>query len=100
MDDIKEKRGEFYIEKDECLICGVCHHEAPGLIGWSTNANNSEITRQPATPAELGQIFDAIICCCADCFYYTGSNPEIVRQLDGLNFKGYRKGCCAGPEQK
>jgi len=31
----KSAPGDFYVEKGQCLACGVPHVVAPDLVGWA-----------------------------------------------------------------
>ncbi len=81
----KNAPGPFYVENQECMICGVPHTVAPDLMAWDTDAENRPehcyFKKQPTTPEEFSQAIEAIKSSCCGALSYKGSDPEIIKQL-------------------
>jgi len=62
--------GRFFIDTDECVICGDCEHLAPEFFGFSDKANSYAVVKQPATLEEI-QKMEGIVKsgCPVDCIY-------------------------------
>jgi hypothetical protein len=58
MVDPRNARGEFYVEKDCCTLCGVPWDLAPELFAYDDNG--CWVARQPATVDERAKILRVI----------------------------------------
>ena len=52
--DPRSAPGEFYVDKDCCLLCGVPWHFAPELFSY--DKNGCWVARQPVTPSERAKM--------------------------------------------
>jgi hypothetical protein len=83
----KNAPGSFSVENEECITCGAAHVVAPDLMGWVEDANqpgshnHCYFKKQPSEPGELKQALDAIAVSCCGALYYSGSDPEVLREL-------------------
>jgi hypothetical protein len=78
--------GDFYVINDECITCGAPHAVAPALIGWATDGSSHCIwKKQPETPDEMEQAFNAFGASCVGCYRYAGSDPAVMERI-GLEF--------------
>lgn len=74
--------GDFYVENECCISCGVPQIVAPDLIGWANdNRGVCYWKKQPETPEELHQAFAIFDGQEAGCHRYAGLNPEIQRRV-------------------
>jgi len=75
--------GDFYVEQDCCLSCGLPQHIAPGLVGRSeTGSGDCVWKKQPSTPQEIEQAIKVLQFQELTCHRYAGRNPSILAQLD------------------
>lgn len=72
--------GDFYVEKDTCLICMAPEHEAPELMGYD-KGTGCYFKRQPATPEELEHAIEAVWVSCVEALRYAGNDPVILERL-------------------
>ncbi len=88
----KNAPGDFYIEKDCCITCGVMHDEAPGLISWHDFGPNEQgyvsshcyVVRQPSTPDEIAWMLNAMNAADVDCLRYAGEDPDIIQRISDI----------------
>lgn len=74
--------GDFYVEKGQCLACGVPHVVAPRLIGWADGEHTHCIwKKQPDTPKELEQAIAVLEAQELDCHRYAGSDPAVLERV-------------------
>lgn len=71
--------GDFYVEKDSCILCGAPEVEAIGLMGHSDDG--CYFTRQPKTEAEIELAIDAIAVSCVAAVRYGGTDQKIIKRL-------------------
>lgn len=84
-------KGDFYVEKDTCLICLAPESEAPELMGYDEETG-CYFKRQPRTPEELGHAIEAVWVSCVAALRYAGDDPVI---LERLRAKGCEAQCDA-----
>lgn len=89
----RQDHAGFWVHPDECVYCGVCHPEAPGIFVWR-NAHDrdkvSELARQPESQDEVYGVINAMDVCCCECIFYGGRDPKIISRLQGMDL---RKDC-------
>lgn len=75
----KSAPGDFYVEKGQCLACGVPHVVAPDLIGWADEKmQHCFWKRQPETPAEVERAIAVLEAQELECHRYSGTDPAIL----------------------
>jgi hypothetical protein len=72
--------GDFYVEKDTCLICMAPEHEAPELMGYDEETG-CYFKRQPQTPEELKHAIEAVSVSCVAALRYSGTDAMILERL-------------------
>jgi hypothetical protein len=82
----KSASGDFYVESDCCVSCGVPQAVAPDLVGW-TDETESQCCwiKQPETPREMLQAFKLFDGQDLGCHRYAGSDPEIQSRIGRSN---------------
>ena len=84
----QQDHSGFWVHPDECVFCGVCHPEAPGIFAWR-NAHGSDmistIVRQPDTQEEISGTINAMTVCCCECIYYGGKDAKILAELGSVD---------------
>jgi hypothetical protein len=73
--------GDFYVEKDLCMMCMMPEVEAPELMGFDNEAWNCYFKRQPATSEELTHAIAAVASSEIQGLRYAGSDPNVLRRL-------------------
>ena len=88
--------GDFYVERDTCLICMAPEHEAPELMGYDEETG-CYFKRQPQTSEEIEHATEAVWVSCVQALRYAGDDPMILERLrakgcasqrDALSSKG------------
>ena len=81
---MQDRRG-FFVEPDECVVCGYCQLLAPGIFARSGRGegvyNSSWVTRQPADGGELTDTIKAVDGCCVGAIYYGGEDEDIISRI-------------------
>jgi hypothetical protein len=78
----KSVPGDFYVENEQCLCCGVPHVIAPNLIGWVDDERSHCYWKtQPETTQELEQAISVLGARELDCHRYMGSDQAILRRI-------------------
>jgi hypothetical protein len=78
--------GFFYVVNGMCLSCGAPHAVAPDLLGWADGGIPHCIwKKQPATPEEFEQAYQAFAASETECYRYAGNDPKVIERL-GPNF--------------
>ena len=54
--------GKFYVD-EECIICAVCISCAPNNFAESDDGDHDYVFKQPETPEELEQCYEALENC-------------------------------------
>ncbi len=74
--------GDFYVEKGQCLACGVPHVVAPDLVGWAEGKTSHCIwKKQPSTPAEVERAIAVLDAQELECHRYAGTDPSILNRV-------------------
>jgi hypothetical protein len=90
--------GDFYVERDMCIICRAPEHAAPTLMGFFDGTDGSArdshcyFKRQPATPEETRQAIEAVRVSCCGALRYEGDDPTIISALGEGNCDALEKG--------
>ena len=78
----KSALGDFYVEKGQCLACGVPHVVAPDLVGWTDEKTQHCFwKKQPETPEELERAIAVLEAQELECHRYAGSDPAILNRV-------------------
>jgi len=77
--------GDFYVEKDSCILCGAPEVEAMGLMAHSDGG--CYFIRQPETEEEIEQSINAIAVSCVSAVRYGGTDQIIIKKLYSLNLE-------------
>ncbi len=54
--------GKFYVDK-ECILCSVCSDAAPSNFKMSKDEDHDMVYKQPVSPEELAQCYEAMENC-------------------------------------
>jgi hypothetical protein len=79
--------GDFYVERDMCIICCAPEHAAPELMGFFDDPDGSNarshcyFKRQPQTAEELQHAIEAIHVSCCRAVRYGGFDPAVISEL-------------------
>ncbi|OCC00610.1 hypothetical protein BA190_32965 [Labrys sp. WJW] len=75
--------GDFYVDDDCCVTCGVPLDLAPEIFAWATDVDlpSCVVVRQPTTPDEIYRTLAAVRGAEVPCIRYQGRDPEIGRRL-------------------
>jgi hypothetical protein len=74
--------GDFYVENEMCMSCGVPHAVAPDLMAWVDGESSHCIwKKQPETPREVDQAIAVLETQELGCHRYAGDDPAILRRL-------------------
>jgi hypothetical protein len=75
--------GDFYVEKNMCLACGIPHVVAPDLVGWVDDAERTHCywKKQPETEQEMQQAFAIFDAQEAGCHRYAGHDQAIQERV-------------------
>ena len=74
--------GDFYVEKDACILCGAPEVEADGLMGNSDEG--CYFIRQPQTAEEIEHAINAVAVSCISAVRYGGTDQLIIKKLHDL----------------
>jgi hypothetical protein len=89
----KSVPGDFYVEKGQCMACGVPHVVAPDLVGWTGEGKMQHCfwKKQPETKAELERAISVLEAQELECHRYAGTDPAILDRVLST--------CCDYPTQ-
>lgn len=81
--------GDFYIQRDQCIICMLPYNTAPEIFGFhdaslSTGSHvgsHCYVARQPASPAELELTIEALNASCCGAVRYAGTDPDVITRI-------------------
>ena len=73
--------GDFYVEKEACMMCMMPEIEAPELMGFDKEGWNCYFKKQPTTPEETSHAISAVASSEIQGLRYAGSDPDILRRL-------------------
>lgn len=71
--------GDFYVDADCCLLCGVPESIAPEI--FRTGEHHCSIVRQPSSPDELDRTIRAMWSGEVDCVRYRGRDLSMLERL-------------------
>ena len=75
-------RGDFYVEEECCITCGVPQSIAPELVGWTdAELPSCYWIRQPETAEEVEKAIKIIHDQELGCHRYAGDDAEILKRL-------------------
>jgi hypothetical protein len=78
----KSAPGDFYVEKGQCLACGVPHVVAPDLVGWTDEkVRHCFWKKQPESPAELERAIAVLEAQELECHRYAGTDAAILIRI-------------------
>lgn len=80
------ERGDFYVEADCCLLCGVPEDIAPEV--FQTGENHCFVKRQPCSQDEVDRTIRAMWSSEVDCIRYRGRDEGLLDRLHraGLSY--------------
>lgn len=82
IDDEKSVTGDFYVQAQCCISCGVPQAVAPDLVGWTNEAYpQCYWIKQPQTSDELDRAIKIIHSQELGCHRYSGTDQAILRRL-------------------
>ena len=74
--------GDFYVESQCCMSCGVPQAVAPDLVGWiEADMRHCYWKKQPQTQEELRQAFAIFHGQELGCHRYAGNDPKIQARI-------------------
>jgi len=79
--------GDFYVQKDECIICRAPESVAPDLIGFYEDPSgvgapsHCYFKKQPQTIDEINRAVQAVEANCCGSYRYAGSSRDIKEKL-------------------
>ena len=90
--------GDFYVQRDQCIICRLPYETAPGIFGFHDASlgtgvhvgSHCYVALQPATPAELDLTIEALTSSCCSAVRYSGKDPDIIERIKA---KGSAQSC-------
>jgi len=78
--------GDFYVENECCVGCGVPQVVAPDLVGWNNDKYPSCYwKKQPETQDEMRQAFAIFDGQEVGCHRYAGHDPAILARVGSEN---------------
>lgn len=78
--------GDFYVEPDCCLLCGVPEDVAPEV--FHTGDDHCSVIRQPCSRDEIDRTIRAMWSCEVDCVRYRGRDATILERLARAGMAG------------
>ncbi len=79
---LHQDKGDFYVNCDQCIVCGAPETVAPDLIDHSKlEYGVCYFKKQPETPEEVRQAIDAMSVSCIEALRYRGKNETILKRL-------------------
>jgi hypothetical protein len=92
--------GDFYVERDRCIICVAPEREAPELMAPFEDPDGTDrqshcyFKRQPQTAEEIRHSIRAVHIACCGALRYGDTDPTIVAELSNLG----NADACDAPE--
>ncbi|AXU20021.1 hypothetical protein C7W88_14800 [Novosphingobium sp. THN1] len=77
--------GDFYVEANCCLLCGVPEDVAPEI--FQTGKDYCFVIRQPCSPKEVDRTIRAMWASEVDCVRYRGRDPLMLERLARAGMK-------------
>lgn len=72
--------GDFYVEDECCMSCGMPTTVAPDLFGYAEDGH-CFVKTQPRTAGDHMRMISAILVADSGCIRYKGRNPTVQSQL-------------------
>jgi hypothetical protein len=79
-------QGDFYVEPDCCLLCGVPEAIAPDI--FQTGEDHCSVIRQPCSPSEIDRTIRAMWSSEVDCVRYRGQDAAMLERLARAGMAG------------
>jgi len=79
-------QGDFYVEPDCCLLCGVPESIAPEI--FHTGERHCSIIRQPCSQDEINRTIRAMWSSEVDCVRYRGRDATMLKRLARAGMAG------------
>lgn len=73
--------GDFYVEEDCCLCCGVPQSIAPDLFASLEEHDLCFVKKQPETPDELDRMIEVMATQDLGCIRYRGKDEATVQRI-------------------
>lgn len=74
--------GPFYVQRHECIACGVPKTVAPDLVEFDAETmDHCYFKKQPTSPDEIFLAIRAVEVCCCGSYRYSGDDEEIKKRL-------------------
>ena len=95
--------GPFYVEDGQCINCLAPSQIAPDLFGFFEEPpgmrgySHCYVRRQPATPAELERMMQAIESACCSGLRYCGDDPAILERFRQAGLESRCDELCDNP---
>ena len=83
---VRRPKGDFYVEPDCCLLCGVPEDIAPEI--FQTGEDHCSIIRQPCSPDEIDRTIRAMWSSEVDCVRYGGQDAAMLERLARAGMAG------------
>lgn len=77
--DAVRDQGDFYVEPDCCILCGIPEAIAPEI--FQTGENHCFVKRQPCSPDEVDRTIRAMWSGEVDCIRYRGRDAAMLERL-------------------
>lgn len=78
----KNVPGDFYVQCNSCISCGVTEDLAPDLIVLEDDG--CYFKKQPVTPDEINRALDAMAASCVNSIRYGGKDPDILKKIQAI----------------
>jgi hypothetical protein len=79
--DLRNVPGDFVVEANCCLLCGIPWHFAPDLFDYDNSG--CWVKRQPVTEDERGRMVSVLECQDIGCIKYRGTELKFIRLTEG-----------------
>jgi len=77
---------DFYVETQECMVCGAPPVAAPNLMGFDENGTeylHCYFKRQPNNAFEVEEAIAAINASCCGAVQYRGNDRSVIVKISG-----------------
>ena len=81
----KNDQGDFFVNSDECVVCGCCEGVAPSLFKSPESGDASFVNAQPKTEDEMKRVFRASRICMVDCIKYDGPDDILKEHFSNIS---------------
>jgi len=72
--------GDFYVEADLCILCGIPAAVFPDLV--EMNKRHCYFKKQPSSKAEVEHAIEAVNSCGCGAYRYGGHDRDVMVRLD------------------